>query len=63
MYSKKLREVNIMRKIIPAMITGTIIGATASMMLVTDMDSKQRRKMIKNNRRAMENIKENIGFY
>lgn len=52
-----------MRKIIPAMITGTIIGATASMMLVTDMDSKQRRKMIKNNRRAMENIKENIGFY
>lgn len=52
-----------MKKLTSAMITGSILGATASMVVVTKMHPKDRKRMIKRNRRAMSSIMENMGIY
>ena len=59
MYSK-YREVDIMKKIMPAILTGTVMGATAYMIAITNMKPKAREKMVKDNRKAMANMKYSI---
>ena len=49
-----------MKKIMPAMITGTLLGATAYMIAISNMNPKDREKMVKTNRRAMSNMKDTI---
>ena len=49
-----------MKKIMPAMITGTMLGATAYMMAISNMKPRDRNKMVKKNRRAMTNMKDTI---
>ena len=52
-----------MNKLMSAIITGSVIGATASMIAVTNMHPKDRKRMIKRNRRAMSNMMDNLGVY
>lgn len=50
-------------KLMSAMLTGSLLGATASMIVVSKMDPKQRKSMVKMNRRAMANMMETMGLY
>ncbi|WP_187287423.1 hypothetical protein [Gottschalkia acidurici] len=43
-------------------ISGIVIGATASMVAMTSMSPRQRRRMMKASRRAMSNMIGNIGI-
>ena len=49
-----------MKKIMPAILTGTVMGATAYMIAITNMKPKAREKMVKDNRKAMANMKYSI---
>lgn len=49
-----------MKKIMPAMITGSLLGATAYMVAISNMHPKDRERMVKKNRRAMTNMKDTI---
>lgn len=51
------------KKMRSAMLTGSLIGATASMMAVSKMNPRHRKTMIKMSRRAMSSFMENIGLY
>lgn len=49
-----------MKKIMPAILTGSVLGAIAYMVAITNMEPKDREKMVKDNRRAMSNMKDSI---
>ena len=51
------------KKLGSAMLTGSLLGVTASMVAVSKMNPKQRKQMVKISRKAMANMMENIGLY
>lgn len=51
------------KKMGSAMMTGSLLGVTASMLAVSRMNPKQRRRMVKMSRRVMSNMMENMGIY
>ena len=51
------------KKIGSAMLTGSLLGVTASMMALSKMNPRQRKRVVKMSRRAMSNMMENMGLY
>lgn len=50
-------------KFISGILTGSIIGATASMVAMTNMSTRQRRRIVKVGKKAMNNMISGIGMF
>lgn len=50
-------------KFISGIVTGSILGATASMIAMTNMSAKKRKRIIKVGKKAMGNVITNMGMF
>lgn len=64
MYTKNKKEVDVMsRRFISGILTGSMIGATASMVAMKTMTPRQRKKMMKASRKVMSNVLSNMRIF